>query len=66
MWQFPPTKGEQHWRAVLNDEKVLWARTMFRQGMRRSEIAKLFHVDWQTMSDAIVGRTWRHLREELG
>lgn len=54
--------GIEHWNAKLNDSKVIDAREMFCKGFSVGEISKKFCVNWKTMSSALTGKTWRHVK----
>lgn len=49
----------------LTDAKVIEARKQYRSGKYTIEkLARTNHVNSQTMSDALYGRTWAHVTEE--
>jgi len=54
-------KGEQHKTSVLTNKIVLISRSLFKRGMKKKAIAKLFNIKETTMGHAINRRTWNHI-----
>jgi len=55
-------KGEDRYNTVLNEEKVILARRLKKQGIRVVDIAKNLHVRPQTVGKAINKETWGHIQ----
>ena len=53
--------GSKNINAKLTDQSVSEMRILAREGMRLSRIAELYPVTRQSASDAIQGKTWRHV-----
>lgn len=57
-----PPQGEEHPRAILNDEIVIEGRRLYWQrNLCIKCIAILHKVPYKTLFDAVHGRTWKHL-----
>lgn len=56
-------RGERNGSAKLAAAQVIEARGLHRAGHSIGSLARLFHVERQTMSDAIKGVNWKHLKE---
>lgn len=57
-------KGEQHGRALLRDEDVLFIRRVYRKGSRKfgvAALAAMFGMSEAGMQAVVHKRTWRHL-----
>lgn len=57
----PRARGEGHGSAVLTEQIVREARILFREGARTADLADLYGVSRQAMSNALYGRTWAHV-----
>lgn len=58
--------GEKHRDARLSEDQVISMRWEYRAGgITYREIAERYCVSEATIAQAIVGRTWKHLREGL-
>jgi hypothetical protein len=55
-------KGSENYAAKLTENKVRLARRLYRKGTRIKVLAKRFHVNPSTMSLAVRGLTFRHVR----
>ena len=55
-------QGEAHGRSKLTEDMVMAARRLVRQGASLLDIAATFGVDKSTLSRAVSGKTWSHLR----
>lgn len=53
--------GARMYQAILTDRRVLEARTRIANGERYATIAQEFGVHKETLRDAVLGRTWKHL-----
>jgi hypothetical protein len=58
-----PVKGEDHCRAKLNPELISLAIAMRANGSKLKEISELVGVSSCTLSKAINGKSWKHLRQ---
>lgn len=55
-------RGEEHARAILNENKVNFIRLfMGFEGINRRMMAQMFGVSRNTIADVITRRTWRHI-----
>lgn len=55
--------GEDSWCSKLTDEKVIKIREIYSTGKYfQWEIAKIFNVDKSSISNAISGKTWKHIK----
>lgn len=58
-------RGERQGCAILTDEKVIYARREYSLGRKTQiDLSIQYGVSRQTMSDAIRGKTWKHLNLE--
>lgn len=55
--------GEKHGLAKLTDIRVREARSLFRKGASKAELARKYGVGHHTMHCALIGLTWRHVAE---
>lgn len=55
-------KGQTHYRAKLNDDKVREIRILFASGISQPKIAKRFGVARATIRDIHTGKTWKHVK----
>lgn len=53
--------GDKHPAAKLSTEKVKEIRQKAQQGIKRAVLALEYNVDYFTITDVILGRTWRHV-----
>lgn len=53
--------GVRHGNVVLSDEQVLDARRLWREGLSKSEIARVFGVTFGCIREIVEGRNWKHL-----
>lgn len=53
--------GEKAEKAILTDQKVIFARTIGFDTLKTKEMAVMFGVSPDTLSLAIIGITWKHL-----
>jgi len=58
-------RGENINTAKLTRTDVVQARALVASGVTKSEVARRFGVRTGTISRAVIGRTWRHVREGL-
>lgn len=57
-----PRKGEEHPRAVLNEELVKKLRKGYERGMDFQDLQKTFGYNYSTIYNAVTGNTWPHVR----
>ena len=57
----PVSRGEAHYRAVLDPSKVREIRLAVASGIAKAAIARRFNVNPSTVRDIHQGRTWRHV-----
>jgi len=55
-------QGSKRGNAKLDEDKVARARRLYLEGWSAGSLAALFGVTPTVMHFAIVGRTWRHVR----
>ncbi len=55
-------KGEAHSRAILTEDIVRRARAMYKEGISVKKIASFFSVREDTISSAISGKNWGHVK----
>ncbi len=61
----PDMQGEKSCQAVLNDEKVLQARAMWKSGnYLQRELAAIFGMSKSGIQKILNGGSWKHLLEE--
>jgi hypothetical protein len=60
--QFESNRGENNRLAKLTDDIVREARRLRASGMKVKAIAEMFGVGGTTLSNAINGKTWRHVK----
>lgn len=62
-----PGRGERHFRAKLNADKVREIRSLYASwkaaGSRKgyAELGEMFGVEWSTIRDAVARKTWGHI-----
>ena len=56
-------KGQAHGTAKLDDAKVKYIRNMYREGLTKTEIAKMYKVTPVTIAKVISGQRWSHVTE---
>lgn len=61
--RFTPFLGDGHASSKMTEELVIKVRKMARIGFTHSELAALYGVHKGTISKAITGETWGHLKE---
>lgn len=57
-----PNIGEKNGNAILNEEKVIKIRTMFRNGIKQYQIVKEFGVGKGLISNIVRNKTWKHIK----
>jgi hypothetical protein len=57
-----PNKGEKNGNAILNQEKVIKIRTMFKNGIRQCEIVKEFGINKVLVSSIVRNKSWKHIK----
>lgn len=55
--------SEDHPKAKLTENDVMEARTLRKQGFSYYRLAKMYGVYRETMRQAVIGKTWKHMRE---
>ena len=55
------SRGERHYKAILNDEIVRKMRIMRKEGMKIKDIATSFGLKEHAASDVLLGRCWGHV-----
>jgi hypothetical protein len=61
-----PMRGTRNGNAILTDDKVIAMRKAYIAGKNRFEVAKMFGMSSNAVSDIINGRSWRHLLGKNG
>lgn len=56
--------GTKNGRAVLTEKDIPIIKSMYKNGVKISEIAKTFSVGWTTISHVLRGDTWKHVSEQ--
>ncbi len=56
-------RGEKNDYAVLTDDLVRQARTLYRQGLSQAKIAKQLNASKDALGFAIRGKTWTHITD---
>lgn len=56
--------SENHPKAKLTENDVMEARTLRKQGFSYYRLAKMYGVYRETMRQAVIGKTWKHMRED--
>jgi uncharacterized protein YjcR len=59
-------RGSQHYRAKLNDKKVLQIRNLYRQGWTRIRIGNKFGLSLGGVAGVVKGRNWKHVADPAG
>lgn len=54
--------GERHFRSKLTEQRVKAARALRAKGYTFRRLARRFGVNHKTLRNAIVGRTWSHVK----
>lgn len=54
-------KGEAHWKSIMTVEKVIEIKRLIKQKVRGTELAEMFEVSQQVISDIKRGKTWGHV-----
>jgi hypothetical protein len=54
-------KGEKHKNAKLRATEVVEMRSLFVEGVRKSELARKFGVSFMNVSHIVARRIWRHI-----
>ncbi len=60
------TRGERQWKAILTDEIVIQARKRYKFKCHRngiSAMAREFLVQRVTLWEAVIGKTWKHIKD---
>jgi hypothetical protein len=57
--------GERNHSAILTNENVILARKLSKEGLSHPKIASLFNVSRWTITEAVIGNTWKHITEGL-
>lgn len=57
--------GVRNGRAILNPEKVLEIRKLYREGWTFAEIARKYNIEHTTATRAAKGLSWKNVPEEL-
>lgn len=61
-----PMRGTKNGNAILTDDKVIAMRKAYVAGKNRFEVAKMFGMSSNAVSDIINGRSWKHLLGKKG
>lgn len=57
-----PTQGNRHGRSKLTEETVIQIfQSVNNQGLTRTRVAELHHIDMSVVSRIVSGKTWAHL-----
>ncbi len=57
-------KGSAHYKAQLTDDVVIQVLRLFKEGVKRSHIAKRLDIPWAAVYPICKGVTWRHISRE--
>ena len=55
------SRGERHYKAILNSDIVRQMRSMRKDGMKIKDIAASFGLKEHAASDVLLGRCWAHV-----
>ena len=59
----PDNRGSKHGLSKLIESNILEIREMARKGILQKEIAAIFHISQQAISDIVTRRGWRHIND---
>lgn len=59
--KMPDNTGSKNGMSILNEQKVLEIKKLFKTGLSNKKISEMFGVHQGTISDIKVGKTWKHL-----
>ncbi len=56
------THGEEHYMAKLTNDQVREIRSLYERGYYQREIAEIFSICRQTVSNILLRKTWKHVK----
>lgn len=54
-------RGEGNGKSLLTEEKVIEIRRLYRDGMNRAELGRMFGHDFKTISAVVLWKSWTHV-----
>ena len=54
-------QGSNNGRAIVNESDVLNIRELYKNGILRSEIAKIYRIGWSTVDHIVKENTWKNV-----
>lgn len=59
--KYAVNQGQRHGMAKLSDTEAVEIRSLYAQGLRQADIARMFSLSPSSISMLLSGKTWRHL-----